>query len=231
MALSFECGNCPIVARSAFACLTPAQRDRLEHAAVPHAYSRGDTIFYEGNPALAAFCIRSGQVRLTRHAHHGDEIVLAVQGTGDLIGYRAVLAELPYCVSATVTEPSVVCTIPRADFLSLVEESHPLACHLLRRLSVEFRAAESQLIERNEEKVAKRTARLLARLAQDARTEKAGGDCVPLHARRGDLARLLGTTPETLSRTLHAFADRGLVTVSRTEIRVRDAARLAKLAE
>lgn len=230
MAVLLDCGKCPIVARSAFACLTPEQQDRLEKTAVPHAYSRGDTVFFEGNPALAVYCIRSGEVKLTRHTHHDGEVV-AVQSTGDLMGYRAVLGGLPYCISATILKPSVVCTIARGDFLSLIEESHALACHLLERMAGEFRAAEALLVERNGERVAKRTARLLGRLSAGAAAGSSAGQPIPIPVRRVDLAHLLGTTPETLSRTLHGFAKRGLISLSRTQISVRDSARLARLAD
>lgn len=230
MAPTLQCGRCPIVARSAFACLTPEQRDWVERTAIPHRYSRGEAIFYEGNPPLAVYCIRSGQAKITRRARH-EEAVVALHTTGDLIGYRAVLAELPYGISATAMEPSVVCTIERESFLSLVEQSHPLARDLLKRMALEYRLAEAQLVERNGERVAKRTARLLVRLARSAAGSVRTGEPIPIGGRRADLAHLLGTTPETLSRTLRGFAGRGLLGLSRTEIYVRDLPSLEGLAE
>ena len=50
-----DCLECPAARSSAFACLTPTQYMDLRRAAIPHTYLRGQTIFYEGNPALAVF--------------------------------------------------------------------------------------------------------------------------------------------------------------------------------
>ena len=113
----------------------------------------------------------------------------------------------------------------------MIEDSHELSSHLLRRLAREFRFAEEQLVERGGESVEKRTARFLARVAEsgDPGKRRRPGSYVP--TRREDLAHLLGTTPETLSRTLHGLARRGLVEVDRKEVRVLDLTRLKRLAE
>lgn len=224
-----DCSKCPSAKGSAFACLKAAQLTRLSKAAVPHAYQRGQGIFYEGNPALAVFCVRSGLVKLTRQFNHGSAAVVGARTNGDLFGYRAVLAELPYGISAETIEPSVVCTIPREAFLAVIEESHELATHLLKRLAREFRFAEEQLVERNGETVTKRTAHFLVRLAEVAATGTRVGGNATIPTRREDLAQLLGTTPETLSRTLHNLARRGLVRVDRKDIRVLDIAALQQL--
>ena len=170
-------------------------------------------------------------VKLYRRHNHGDEIVVGIRTVGDLFGYRAVLAEKPYGISAEAIEPSVVCTIPRENFLAAIEESHDLAVHLLKRIAREFRLAEEQLAERSGEPVAKRTARLLLRLAGGRDAGARTADCPPIPSRREDLALMLGTTPETLSRTLHAFAKRGLVEADRKGLQIRDLAGLERLAE
>jgi CRP/FNR family transcriptional regulator len=203
----------------------------LSRAAVPHAYQRGQMIFYEGNPALAVYCVRSGMVKTTRQYNHGDATVVGVLTAGDVFGHRAVLSDLPYANSAEAIEPSVVCTIPREDFLALIEESHELSSHLLKRLAREFRFAEERLVERGGEPVMRRTARFLARMAEGTDPPTRAGRRTPVPTRREDLAELLGTTPETLSRTLHELARRGLVELDRKEVRVLDPVRLKRLAE
>jgi CRP/FNR family transcriptional regulator len=231
MTSKLGCRKCPAATGSAFSCLTPAQLSRLAKVAVPHAYLRGQTIFYEGTPPLAAFCVQCGLVKLTRPFNHGGVAVVGVRSAGDLFGYRSVLAELPYGISAETVEPSVICTIPREALLALIEESRALAFNLLQRMAREFRFAEEQLVERSSERVATRTARFLVRLAEPSDPRGRAKESLRIPTRRGDMALLIGTTPETLSRTLHGFALRGLVTLNRTEIRVRNLAGLQMLAD
>jgi CRP/FNR family transcriptional regulator len=225
-----DCHACPGWSRSVFSCVAPADRSCLAKAAVPHAYAAGQTIFHQGTPPLGVFCLRSGSVKLTRQFNHCDSSIVGVRGAGELIGYRAVLSGQPFGNSAETLEPSVVCTIPREDFLALLARSHDLAFHLLKRFAQEARSSEEQLVELRGEPVARRTARYLARLVESAGPGWKAGDCLGVPARREDMAVMIGTTPETLSRTLHALAQGGLLKVTRTEIRVRDLARLQKLA-
>jgi CRP/FNR family transcriptional regulator len=197
----------------------------------PHAYQRGQTIFHEGTPALAVHCIRSGTVKLSRRVGGGDEVVVGVLAPGELIGFRAVLADLAYGITAETLEPAVVCTIPRELFMGLVRESADLAIHLLKQLAREVRFTEEQLVERTRQSVSKRTARLLARLKQGSAPGFRASPRLGITMSREQMALFIGTTPETLSRTLHAFAGRGIVELDRKSIRVRDVAALLKMAE
>ncbi len=231
MIATVDCDKCPVAGASAFACLSTPQCARLSRVAVPHAYERGQVIFYEGNPSLAVYCIRSGMVKTMRHHNHGSVTVTGVWTAGDLLGYGAVISDHPYAASAEVVEPSDVCTIPRDDFLALIEESHDLASHLLRRLALESQMSEERLVERGGEPVMRRTARFLVQVAEDSELSARGGRRALVPTRREDLAELLGTTPETLSRTLHEIAKRGLIELDRKEIHVLDKIRLKRLAE
>jgi CRP-like cAMP-binding protein len=123
-------------------------------------------------------------------------------------------------------EPSRICAIPRDAFLELVGHSAPLALELLRRLALRSRLTEEQLISRTHEPMMDRTVRLL--LAMQDRNGAEGRNPAPLGAdiSREEMALLIGTTRETLSRTLHELAQRGLVEVSTSRVRVLDAAGL-----
>jgi CRP-like cAMP-binding protein len=232
MVPGLDCTQCPSVRRSPFACLKGTQRSRLAKAALPHAYARGQVLFHQGTPAHGVFCVRSGLVKLTRQINRRGAAMVGVRTTGDLIGHRAVLGGTPYSISAETIAPSVVCTILREDFLAVIRENGELALQLLHRLAREFDFEEEQLAERASEPVRQRTARLLVRLAEGAApaTGDVGG-WVSIPTRREDLALLLGTTPETLSRTLRGLSQRGLIRVGRNEVQVLDPDGLRRLTE
>jgi len=232
MVPKLDCTQCPSVGRSAFVCLKGAQRSRLAKAALPHAYTCGQVLFHQGTPAHGVFCVRSGLVKLMRQTNRRDAAMVGVRTSGDLIGHRAVLAGTPYSISAEAIAPSVVCTILREDFLAVIGESHEAVLQLLHRLAREFDFAEEQLVERAGEPVRQRIARLLVRLAEGAAPAVGEvGGWVSIPTRREDLAPLLGTTPETLSRTLRGLAQRGLIRVGRKEVQVLELDALRRLTE
>jgi CRP-like cAMP-binding protein len=211
--------------------LLPEQRARLESAATRHTYGAGETVFHEGTPALAVYAVGSGVIELFRRLDQGEEVVVGTRGAGDLVGLRGVLAGLPYATTGRTLERATLFCIPADCFVGLVRENATLAYRLLARLARESRLAETQLVERNHHRVAKRIARFLVERAQGPTPLNVAPPWREIAMSREDMARLIGTTPETLSRTLHGFAERGVLELDRKEIRIRDLASLLRLAE
>jgi CRP/FNR family transcriptional regulator len=228
MPASLQCRACPGAAGDLFSCLLPEQRSRLSTGAVSHAYRAHETLFHEGTPALAVHCVRSGAIKLFRRLENGEEVVVGTRGAGDLVGLRGVLAGIPYANTATTLDPAIVCAIPGETFLDLVRENPMLGYRILARLARESRRAEEQLVERNHSRVAKRTARFLA---QHLHEGAPAGARSAISMSREEMAQLIGTTPETLSRTLHGLADDGILALDRKVIRVLDLPALLKRAE
>jgi len=231
MSTPAQCRSCTGAAAELFRRLSPDQWARLRDAVVAHVYQAADVVFHEGTPPLAVYCVRSGALKLYRRMNHGDEVVVGIRGAGDLVGLRAVLAGLPYWTTAAALERAIICAIPAQGFLELIGENIGLAFQLLTRLACESRSVETQLVERCQEHVGKRTARFLARVAQGSvpLASSRPGHEISIH--REDMARLIGTTPETLSRTLHGLSKRGILELDRKHIKVRNLEALLKLAE
>jgi CRP/FNR family transcriptional regulator len=228
---SLQCSACSGAAGSLFSCLLPEQRSRLSSAAVSHAYRAHETLFHEGTPALAIHCVRSGAIKLFRRLENGEEVVVGIRGPGDLIGLRGVLAGIPYANTATTLDPAFVCAIPGETFVELVRENPILGLRILTRLARESRRAEEQLVERTHSRVAKRTARFLAQHFHAGALPAAAVARAGISMSREEMAQLIGTTPETLSRTLHGLADDGILALDRRMIRVLDLPALLKRAE
>jgi CRP/FNR family transcriptional regulator len=198
---------------------------------IPHTYLPHENVFHEGTPALALYCVRSGALKLFRRLEHGEEVVVGVRGPGDLLGLRGVLAGIPHATTATTLDRAIVCAIPGESFLELVRGNPMLGYRLLVRLARESRLTEEELVERNHCHVAKRTARFLAHQCRGEALVISTSDRGGLAMTREEMARLIGTTPETLSRTLHGLADQGILRLDRKEIQVRNLPALLKLAE
>lgn len=223
------CFQCRAVPGHLFSCLSRDAVAGLDWARTPHAYASGEMLFREGDPPLAVYCVRSGSVRLTRESGRGDKVAIGTRAVGDLVGFRAVFAQLPYGATAVTLEPSSICAIPRAAFLDLVANNSTLSLEILRRLAARSRLTEELLVNRAGEPVRARTARLLLGLQRSHGPDEGGLPVPTTELGREEMALLIGTTRETLSRTLHEFARRGILELSPSGIRLLDTKRLESL--
>jgi len=186
-------------------------------------------VFREGEPAHAVHCIQRGVVKLYKLGPDGEELVIRLLGPGDIMGYRPVLADDLFAATARALEETTVCTFRREFLFALLRESPELAMHIMKKLASELRVSEDQMMSRLVENVPQRTAHFLLWLFD---AERMAEDQTPYEAalRREDMAMVIGTTPETLSRVLHDFERRKILDLSRKSIRVREPEQLRRLA-
>jgi len=201
----------------------------LANAVVPHMYRAHETVYHAGTPALALYCVRSGKLKLFRRLSRGEEVVVGVRGPGDLLGLRSLLTQSSHVTTAMTLEPGVVCALPGVAFLGRVRENPKKGYRLLRQVASESHLLEEQLVERTHNRVVKRTAQFLIEQIQLQAAAASKGDRISIAMNREEMAQLIGTTPETLSRTLHGLATEGILAVERREIRVLDLAALVEL--
>jgi CRP-like cAMP-binding protein len=216
--------------RGFFCCITGPHLEQIERRKVERHFERGETVFREGDPADAVHCIQRGVVKLYKLGPDGEELVIRLLGAGDIMGYRPLLANDAFAATARVLEATTVCTFEREFLFNLLRDSPDLAMHIMKKLASELRVSEDQMMSRIVEHVAQRTARFLLWLLE-TRAESDHHAQFESALRREDMAMVIGTTPETLSRVLHDLERREIVGLSRKAIRIREPARLRLLAE
>jgi CRP/FNR family transcriptional regulator len=190
-------------------------------------YSAGQVIFYQGQPPFAIYCLGSGAAKIYKSSEGGGRIIIRVLGAGEIIGYRAVLANEPYAATAEAIKPTTACVITRESFLEILRVSPGLCERLLAKMARELRISEEQLLTIANEPVRRRVARLLLLMLKAGGTPMRANSRIPTVYRRNEMAQMIGTTPETLSRMLRLMTSQGLIRVTRSEIRVTDPPRLA----
>jgi len=186
-------------------------------------------LFGEGNPSLAVYCILSGIVKVYKTGSKGEPLIIRLLGPGELVGYRAVLAREPYAATAEAVGDVTVCVIPADKILELLRVSSEFCQRMLLKLSRELLTSEEQMMALAQETVRARTLRMLVSFLDKAGGELRVGGLLPVPLQRSEIAQMVGTSPETLSRTLRRLAHEEILQVTRTEIFIRDAARLRSL--
>lgn len=224
------CAVCKSRSTSLLCGLSHKVQGRVEQDRATHVFRRGQAIFYAGATAHALYVLRSGRVKVFRTWRGGEELVLRLLGPGELLGYRPLLANEPYVASAEAVEDSTLCIIPAATVRELLRDVPGLALELLAKLARELRLSEDLMMDLIHRPVRQRAARLLLLLFTDNQGAAEPALLRSHHLRRQDMARMIGTTPETFSRVLRGFAQRGIVALTRDRIRIRNQALLHKVA-
>jgi CRP-like cAMP-binding protein len=214
-----------------FALLTGAGLFKFDRRKLAHEYDRGQVIFYEGNPPFAVYCIRSGVVKLYKSGGDDRTVAIRLLGPGEVLGYRALLAGELYAATAEAVEKTVVCTIAKEAFEELLHNDAEMAFRFIAKLATELRISEEELVSRTQMTARQRTARFLVWVLDTLQTGTRGRARITLPLLREEIAQMIGTTPETLSRVLREFAAERILKVDRKTIEVTNRRALRRAAE
>lgn len=187
---------------------------------------RGETIVGALESPGRFFVVAEGLVKVTRVAPNGREQVVRLLGPGDFFGERALFAPDPLEATAVALEPSQVCMLDLTGVRQVLQRNPEASLTMLRALAARIHELES-LVERLAiHPVESRIAALLLKLAR-SRSAPVDGQTVTLPLAQEELAKLLGTHQETISRKLQALEAEGLIQrLGRRRIRLVDVAGL-----
>ncbi len=183
---------------------------------------RGTVVYHPGVTPEGLFLLKSGRVALYRLTSGGRKVVVGILEPGATFGDMPTVAQRMGGTFAETIEDSAICVMSRQDIQELLREHPSAALAILQSVARRLRAAEDELENVAVRSVPARLARLLLRLARNSgRIEGFSHQ---------ELAELLGTTRETVWRTLNEFERAGLVTAERRSIAIADAAGLERRA-
>lgn len=209
--------------------LSDGERAALRAQGRQAAFSRGMTLCLEGDPSTHVLILLAGWVKVLSSTADGNEIVLALRGPGDLIGDRA--ADLGGYRTATVRalERVEALTIVAGRFAAFLD-AHQGAAHLFRRVMVERQhETDRNLRARMETSGAQRLARLLLDLVVRCGEATEHGTTLAVPLSQADLASWAGVSRATLTRALHQWRERGIVSTRRGRMTITNMAVLRRI--
>ncbi|PIE88854.1 MAG: transcriptional regulator [Acidobacteria bacterium] len=180
-------------------------------------------MFFEGDLGRGFFVVASGKVKVFKVAASGKEQILHIFGEGETFGEVSVFHGAPFPASAEALSAVQVMFFPRDAFIRLLEKNTSIALGMLAELSKKLRIFARKIEDLSLKEVPARLAGYLLYLDK----EQQGGGTVVLDISKGQLASLLGTSPETLSRILTRMAAEELIAMDGRTITLLDIAKLA----
>lgn len=194
-------------------------------------YPSGAAIHHEGEPAEALFLVAHGKVKLLQHSFSGTKVVFDLLSQGQLFGGLAVLGRRHYPHSAQAQTACCVLAITTADFRHLLRTYPEVALAVLDGVARDLEAAHDTIRAIATLPVEARIARALLHLADRFGEADEGGLLIQSPLSQQDLAAMVSTTAETVSRVMSGLRRSGHVETGRQWVRIRDRASLAHLAE
>lgn len=196
--------------------LPPSQMANIVNIAHEKTFQRGETIFFEGDDGNGFYMIGEGKVKIYKVSNSGKEHILHIFGRGEPFGEVPVFHGQPFPATAEALMKTETLFFPRDRFVQMVEANPSIALSMLAVLSMRLRRFAGQIENLSLKEVPARLAGYLLYLS----SEQQGRDDVELDISKGQLASLLGTIPETLSRIFSKMSDEGLIQVAGRKITI-----------
>lgn len=186
--------------------LNPEDLKALEGEARARRLKRGEVLFLEGEPVHSLFVVEKGLIKVYKLDPEGrKQVVLHLEGPGRVLAEVALFLERPtYPASAEALEESEVLALPKDRFFQLLEGRPPLARALLRYLA----RRQGQLLHLLDRLVFHEVRERLAEYLLETLATEGQGFLLPTNS---ELAALLGTVPEAVSRNLGELYRQGLI--------------------
>jgi CRP/FNR family transcriptional regulator len=192
--------------------------------------SKNETIFREGTPGEYLFMIRSGNVKIYKLSEEGKEQILAVFGPGDFFAELPLLDGGKYPASAEALTVATLVRLSRENFLNILSDHPSVVTKILETVGARLRHFTNMVADLTLKDASRRLAGFLYEKAkrQDLLLQKEVR--FPMELTHQEIASLIGTARETVSRTLQQFQKEEIIEIKDRHVTVLDMNRLSTAA-
>lgn len=192
-------------------------------------FGKHEMVVREGDPGEAFYVILGGSVAVVRTASDGRETILSILKDQDFFGEMSVLDTSTRSASVRAMTNVVLGVIEREPFLDLIDHTPGIGRLLVIALSERLRAANKLITSTTSQDIRSRLASLLLDLMQSFGEPTDTGTRISLRLTNQELANMIGTTRETVNRTLNRFWDEHMIDMRTTHIVLTDLEKLRGL--
>lgn len=226
-----SCITCPHRQDRLFCNLPPAAVQRLAAITSPSSYPKGATLFVEGQEGRGVFILCAGRVKLSTSSIDGKTLIARLSEPGEVLGLPSTVTATPYELTAEVVEPTQANFVSAHDFLNFLREFGEVALRVAQQLGQTYHTALAEmrtigLSHSAEEKLA----RFILDMTADQKPEK-GIVKVKLSLTHEEIAQMIGTSRETVTRVFASFRKKNLLVVKGATLTLRDRPGLERIVE
>lgn len=220
-----SCINCKIKS-SVVAILSHEELAVLEKGCLQTEFSKGELIFKEGSPAKHIVYIRDGFVKLSKKGIGGKDYILSISKKGAYLGINNLNKKTKqFYVSATALTPTKVCFIDIEKFSVLLRKNCNFATEVISYIFEDEMNYYERLVNNVQQQVPGRLASTLFYF----RNNVYGKNPFVLNITKVELASLIGTSRESVTRLLKEFQDEKIIKMEKSTINIIDEAKLERI--
>jgi CRP/FNR family transcriptional regulator/CRP/FNR family cyclic AMP-dependent transcriptional regulator len=201
-----------------FSGLSDEAIDNLIQVTTRKAYPKDATLVEEHEPGETLYMILSGKVKVTNIGPDGKQVILSVLGGGEFFGEMSLLDREPRSATVVTMEKTEMMLLRRKEFLNLLENNQEILTKLLSTLSARLRHANAQIKSLALLDVLGRIARLFLDLAAKDGRKLLDGSTVFRRPTHQEIASMVGTSRETVSRMIGDLSKEGYIKISGKDI-------------
>jgi CRP/FNR family cyclic AMP-dependent transcriptional regulator len=203
-----------------FSGLGPEELTEVQNIYLTGKYEKGNILFFEGEPGEAVYFVKSGKIKVYKSDAEGREYILHIFGPGNIFAETVLLEGGPYPASSEAVEDSVVGMIKNRDLEDLLKKNIGIALKIMKILSHRLRESQDRIKNLVFRDTYDRTACALHRMSLDHGRRTPRGIEVELPITRAELASIVGTSRETVTRMLSDMRRKGIIDMDRQKITV-----------
>jgi CRP/FNR family transcriptional regulator, cyclic AMP receptor protein len=227
-----NCLTCPVREEHLFCNLSIHAGQRLNEIKSTAVYPKGAMLFIEGQQPRGVFVLCAGKAKLSTSSREGKTIITKLSEAGDVLGLNSVISNRPYEVTAEMMEPGQANFIPRESLLQFLKEHGEVALRVAEQLSRNYYTAYEEirtlgLATSPSEKFAK----LLLSWSPKLSNNDGAGTQVKLTLTHEEIAEIIGTTRETVSRLFSEFKRKQLLQLKGSTLIIRNRPALEKIVQ
>jgi CRP/FNR family transcriptional regulator, cyclic AMP receptor protein len=222
-----NCVTCPIREEHLFCNLSLPAVQKLNEIKSTAIYPKSAMLFIEGQQPRGVFVLCTGKAKLSTSSSEGKTVIIKISESGDVLGLNATISNRPYEVTAEMIEPGQANFITRDALLHFLREHGEVALRVAEQLSRNYYTAYEEIRTLGlTTSPAEKFAKLL--LSWDSGPAN-GSKQIKLTLTHEEIAEMIGTTRETVSRLFSEFKKKQLLQLKGSNLVIRNKPALEKL--
>lgn len=223
-----SCLTCELREKRLFCNLSPGAVRELEAIRSTASYPAGAVLYVEGQNPRGVFILCQGRAKLTASSADGKTLILKIVEPGEVLGLSSTVSGKPYEATVELLEPTQVNFIRRDEFLGFLRKHGDAALRVAQQLSQNYHTAYQEIRTLGlSQSASEKLARLLLEWAASENSGR--GQKVKLTLTHEEIAQMIGTSRETVTRAFADLKKRKFIEVRGATVTIRDRSALESL--
>ncbi|HHV74522.1 cAMP-binding protein [Thermoanaerobacterium sp. PSU-2] len=201
----------------------------INKIALEKEYKKNTVIFYEGDEGDAIYFVKKGKVKISKISQQGKEHIIRIMEDGDIFAESLLFIGGKYPATAEAIEDSKIIVLKNKDIENLILNNNEVALGIIKLMAKRLQNVAVIIENLALKDSLGRTVSILLTFAREKGIQGKDGIAIELNLNRQDLANMVGTSRENMTRILSQLDKEGVIKLERHAIVIKDVNALKNL--